>query len=62
MPIAEVRLIEGRSVECKKQLIAAVTDAIEGALGVGRDSIRVILMEVPPTNWAVAGRTRDEAQ
>jgi len=55
MPLVEVTLIEGRSTEVKAALMKALTDAVEAALGAPRDSIRVIVREVPAENWAVGG-------
>ena len=55
MPIVEVTLLEGRSRELKAQLISELTDTLERVLGAPRPSIRVLLREVPPENWGVAG-------
>jgi 4-oxalocrotonate tautomerase len=55
MPFVEVTLIEGRSREQKRALMQAVTDAVEKSLEVPRESIRVVLREVPPEHWAVGG-------
>jgi 4-oxalocrotonate tautomerase len=58
MPFVEVTLIEGRSREKKVALMKEVTDAVENTLGVPRDSIRVVLREVPAEHWAVGGVPR----
>ncbi len=55
MPIVEITLIEGRSVEVKRRLIAKVTDGIIEAIDAPRESIRIILREVPPEHFAVGG-------
>ena len=55
MPIVEVLLIEGRSREKKLALMKALTDAVEITLAAPRESIRVILREVPAEHWAVGG-------
>ncbi|MCB4862925.1 2-hydroxymuconate tautomerase family protein [Sphingomonadaceae bacterium G21617-S1] len=57
MPIMEVTLVEGRTTEKKEAFILALTDAAEQSLGVPRESIRVILREIPDANFAVAGVT-----
>jgi len=59
MPIVDITLLEGRSDEKKKAMVAAVTDAIETSLDAPRDSIRIILREVPAKHFAVAGKTKD---
>ncbi|MDP3173369.1 MAG: 2-hydroxymuconate tautomerase [Phenylobacterium sp.] len=57
MPVAIVNLIEGRSVEKKKAMIIAVTKAISESLDAPVESIRVIIQEVPSTDWGIAGKT-----
>jgi 4-oxalocrotonate tautomerase len=55
MPIVDITMIEGRPPERKRALIWEVTDTVERVLGVPRDTIRVVLREVPPQNYGVAG-------
>jgi len=55
MPIVEVKLLEGRSKAMKAALIKSVTDAVETSLGVPRESIRVLLTEIPPEHWGAGG-------
>ena len=60
MPIIDVTLIEGRTPEKKAALIKEITDGTERALGVPRDSIRVMIRDIPPENFGVAGVTKAE--
>jgi 4-oxalocrotonate tautomerase len=55
MPIVEINLLEGRSPDAKEALIAAVTDAIVTAIDAPRASVRVILREMAPEHFGVAG-------
>lgn len=55
MPIVDITLIEGRAPEKKRALIAEVTDTVERVLGAPRDSIRVVLREIPASHYGVAG-------
>ena len=55
MPIVDITLIEGRAAEKKRALIWEVTDTVERVLGVPRESIRVVLREVPAEHYGVAG-------
>lgn len=55
MPIIDVTLVEGRSVEKKERLIEALTDAAVSSIGASRESVRVILREVPPEHFGIAG-------
>lgn len=60
MPLVEITLVEGRSPEKLQALIRAVTTAVQESLGVPRETIRVILREVPATHWAIGGETLEE--
>lgn len=55
MPLIQVTLIEGRSAEAKTALIRGLTDAAVDAIAAPRESIRVILQEVPAAHWGVGG-------
>ena len=60
MPIASIKILKGRSSEDRKLLISRVTDAIVATLEVQPVQVRVILSEVEPENWGVAGVTKAE--
>ena len=55
MPFIDVSLVPGRPPQVKEQLIRELTDVAERVLGAPRSTIRVVLREVPPENWGVAG-------
>jgi 4-oxalocrotonate tautomerase len=55
MPLIHVTLIEGRSAEAKTALIHGLTDAAVEATAAPRESVRVILQEVPAAHWGVGG-------
>ena len=57
MPIARISIMDGRTDEEKAVLIAAVTDAIHQSIGAPVENIRVLLDEVPRTQWGIAGKT-----
>jgi 4-oxalocrotonate tautomerase len=60
MPIVEITLIEGRPADKKRKLIGRVTDAIVEAIDAPRESVRIILREIPAAHFGVAGRTKDD--
>jgi len=62
MPIVEITMIEGRAPEAKRRLIAKVTDAIEQAIAAPRDSIRIILREVPALHFGAGGKTKEKTE
>jgi 4-oxalocrotonate tautomerase len=55
MPIIHVNMYEGRSLEQKKKLVGAMTDAVVKSLDVKPDAVRIILHDIPKHNIAVAG-------
>lgn len=55
MPLIQVTMIEGRSADAKTALIRGLTNAAVDATGAPRESIRVILQEVPGEHWGVGG-------
>jgi 4-oxalocrotonate tautomerase len=57
MPIIQVNLLEGRTVEQKRAMVAAVTDAIVSSLAAPRESVRIIINELQSEHFAVAGTT-----
>ena len=57
MPIIEVSLLEGRSAEAKERLIEALTDAAIAAIAAPRESVRIILREMPAVHFAVGGQS-----
>lgn len=57
MPLAYVSLIEGTTEEQKRKLIAGITDAFAESVNAPRELVRVIINEVPDTNWGVGGKS-----
>ncbi|MBX3095197.1 MAG: 4-oxalocrotonate tautomerase family protein [Cryobacterium sp.] len=51
MPLVEITMTEGRSAEQLRSLLAEVHDAVERALSVPQQSIRVLVREIPETHW-----------
>lgn len=57
MPIITVQMMEGRSPEQKAALIAELTDATHRAVGAPVESVRVVLQEIPKTDFGIGGKT-----
>ncbi len=55
MPVVTIQLFEGRTLEQKRKLVRAVTDAVVEYTGARPDALHVILQEVPRENWGRAG-------
>lgn len=57
MPIIQVQMMEGRSEEQRASLIEALTEAAHTSIGAPRESVRVVLVEIPKSNFGIAGKT-----
>jgi 4-oxalocrotonate tautomerase len=55
MPIIQVHLLEGRSGEQKKKLVSEMTTAVCSSLNVAPEQVRIILSEMSPEDYSVAG-------
>jgi 4-oxalocrotonate tautomerase len=56
MPVIRVELFAGRTVEQKRALARALTEATVATLGARPDSIDVIFTDVEKSDWATGGR------
>lgn len=57
MPFAMIHLIEGRTEDQKRAVVEKVTQALMDAVGAPKENVRVVIQEVPNTNWGIAGKT-----
>ena len=55
MPIVFCHLLTGRSKEKKEKLIHNLTAAVVDSLDAPKESVRVILQEMPPEHFGIAG-------
>lgn len=55
MPVVTVQLWEGRSLDQKRALVAAITSAMIEHASADPTGLHVILQEIPPSDWARAG-------
>jgi 4-oxalocrotonate tautomerase len=55
LPIVQINLIEGRPPEKIKALIENITDTVVETLDAPRESVRVLVTELPKSNWGIAG-------
>ena len=56
MPIIRVEMLEGRSVEKKAELVAALSRELQRVCGGSLDAIYVVIDEVKKDNWGVGGQ------
>jgi 4-oxalocrotonate tautomerase len=55
MPVVVVMMWEGRTVEQKRKLTRAITDAMVEHAGAAADGLHVVIQEHARENWARAG-------
>ncbi len=55
MPVVTVQMWKGRSVDDKRKLTRAITDAMVEYAGAKPDGLHVIIQEYDLENWARAG-------
>lgn len=60
MPTYHVEMMEGRTVEQKKKLVEAITQASVEILGVPPASVDIIITDIKPGNWATGGKLWSE--
>lgn len=60
MPIIQFNLLEGRSNEQKQRLAEKVTDAVVEALGVPRETVRILIHEMGTYDFSVGGVVQAE--
>ena len=58
MPIIDITILEGRPYEKKRALIREVTEATIRTLNAKPETVRVIVREVHPSHFAVAGEPK----
>ena len=55
MPLLNVKMLSGRSLEQKQELSQALTRETARILGIGPEHIAVVIDEYPPEHWWIAG-------
>lgn len=61
MPIAILEMLEGHSIEEKRQLAKDITEAFS-KIGVPAETVQIIMRETPKSCWAEAGRICSDFQ
>jgi len=55
MPIINVQILEGRPNEKIEEVIHNITNTVSETLDAPKESIRVIVTEIPKSHWGIAG-------
>jgi 4-oxalocrotonate tautomerase len=56
MPFVNIKIYEGSSEQRKNEIAARVTDAICDVTKLPREGVWVVIEEIDPPDWFVAGR------
>lgn len=60
MPIIEMHMLEGRTVEQKHNVAAAVTAAVSASLNCSPETVRILITEHGAEEFYVAGLTKTQ--
>jgi len=60
MPIINVQLIEGREEKKIAEVIENITNTVSETLDAPKETIRVIVTEIPKSHWGKAGKPMSE--
>lgn len=56
MPIVQIEMLEGRTIDQKRELVKRVTEAITESLKCPKDAVRIIIREMKKENFARADK------
>ncbi len=60
--VIEISMMEGRSIEARKNLIHLLFERIESEVGIKPVDVEITIFESPACNWGFRGITGDEAK
>ena len=60
MPIVQIEMLEGRTLEQKKLLVEKVTQAIVESIGTAPENVSIIIRDMSKDNYARAGKLASE--
>lgn len=55
MPIITIQMDKGRSVQTKREVAAAITDAVVATLGGERKWVTILFEDYERNDWAIGG-------
>ena len=59
MPIVQISLWKGITLENKKKVVEGVTEVFKD-LGVPTEAVEIVIYEAPKSNWATGGQLHSE--
>jgi len=55
MPLVQITLLTGRTLDQRRAMVEQVTDAIVDSIGVAPEAVRIYLREITPDDCAFGG-------
>jgi 4-oxalocrotonate tautomerase len=62
MPILQVEILKGRTLEQKREMVKKVTDAVTETLDCPKEAVSIIIREMELENFAKAGVLKVDSQ
>jgi len=59
MPVVQVSVWAGMSLENKRRMVEGITKVLE-EMGIPREAVNIIIYEAPKTDWATGGQLHSE--
>jgi 4-oxalocrotonate tautomerase len=56
MPLVTIHMLEGRTVEQKRQLVESITAVVAEKINTPPEHVTIIIRDVPKHNWASGGK------
>lgn len=60
MPVVQVSIKQGRTLDQKRQIVSRMTDVLVDVCGAARDRVHIIINEVDEDNWGRGGQLLSE--
>lgn len=60
MPLINIKMLEGRTIEQKRDLVAQVTEAVVQTTGAPAERVSIVIEEMPKHHFAQAGKLMSE--
>ena len=60
MPIIQIDMLEGRTVEQKREMVAKLTDVIVETAKCPPEAVTIIIRDMPPCHLGKAGKLRSD--
>jgi 4-oxalocrotonate tautomerase len=58
MPILQIEMLKGKTVEQKRKMVSKITDAVTEALNCPKEAVTIVIREMESEHYATAGVLR----